>query len=168
MISKLHPRSDWTDERIDTLKKLYAENFSAGEIAAVFGGITRNAVIGKLHRLGIRRGIKKHPNSVVGWRKRRVPTLRAAPKPQPRPDIAPACEAADLPPDHSPCAVTFAELAEQHCRWPIGDPQSPDFRFCGAPKIDDAPYCARHARLAYAGKGAPKPWVNFAGRGQAA
>lgn len=112
----------WTDERIELLKKDWAGGFSASQIAGRLGGCTRNAVIGKANRLGLSQSDK--------------PRLTfSRPKPQ---EI-------ELPPDQSPCAVTFLQLAAHHCRWPIGD--SP-FMYCGA-RRDDGSYCLRHHRISY-------------------
>lgn len=68
--------------------------------------------------------------------------------PDERIEIVRVLAATDLPADQSPFACTLAELNDETCRWPLGDPQSPDFRFCGA-KPDGMPYCRRHAHIAY-------------------
>jgi GcrA cell cycle regulator len=153
----------WTDERVEYLKKLWIDGLSASQIAAELGqGITRNAVIGKVHRLGLS-GREKSSGSAHPARPRakqpprptapRSPTLiargntalAAAPRayaaPAPRPIeevVVPISE-----------RVTLLELKEAMCRWPLGDPTQAEFRFCGLKTPDSGTYCAYHARIAY-------------------
>ncbi|MCL2385341.1 MAG: GcrA cell cycle regulator [Alphaproteobacteria bacterium] len=159
----------WTNERIDLLQKLWLEGCSASRIASELGsGITRNAVIGKVYRLGLS-GRAKTPGehmteafsnpSVSQKMSRRATSARSSSKaiignialaleplifepPQPQPVgeiVVPICE-----------PVTILELRESTCRWPIGDPAQADFRFCGVKKVaSQGPYCATHARIAY-------------------
>ena len=153
----------WTDERVELLKKLWSEGFSASQIAAEMGGVTRNAVIGKVHRLGLSgRGKTSTPGAPRPRKPRPVgappaggPVLRGstalAPKFTPRPEIQPAPEV-DFDEDVViPFSerVTIMELRETMCRWPMGDPTKPDFRFCGGGAIGGMPYCTHHARIAY-------------------
>ena len=152
----------WTDERVELLKKLWSEGFSASQIAAEMGGVTRNAVIGKVHRLGLSgRGKTSTPGAPRPRKPRPVGaplagarTIRGAtalaPKFTPRPEI-PAPEV-DFDEDVViPFSerVTIMELREFMCRWPMGDPTKPDFRFCGGRAIGGMPYCTHHARVAY-------------------
>ena len=149
----------WTDERVELLKKLWSDGLSASQIAAELGGITRNAVIGKVHRLGLSGRAKSASAAVPRPRKARSPShmLRLA-RASIRGNTALA-HAYDLEAEAAPELIeniipigqrrTILELTEQTCRWPIGDPGSSDFFFCGGNTVDGLPYCAYHARLAY-------------------
>ena len=115
---------EWTEERISRLKKLWTEGKSASQIAATFGDITRNAVIGKVHRLGL----SSRPSPI-----RRQP---AAPRP-----VQVQAQA--------PVAQRQARIGEKQCHWPIGHPGEAGFHFCGGPAEPDRPYCAAHCAMAY-------------------
>jgi GcrA cell cycle regulator len=157
----------WTDERVELLKKLWSEGLSASAIAAELGGVTRNAVIGKVHRLGLS-GRAKPPSPQLQRRAKptRTPShpmratssfirgntalaadlapsvgTQAAPEPARRP-----CEEIVIPLSER---VTIMELREQMCRWPLGDPGRDDFRFCGSRVALGGPYCGHHAAIAY-------------------
>ena len=153
----------WTEERVSVLKKLWAEGHSASQIAKQLGGVTRNAVIGKVHRLGL--SGRATPSRPV----KRPPRL-ARPKPRVMPDgsvkvAAPAVPEktetrpierstevmAPLPPlqqaDGEPASILT--LRDSMCKWPIGDPADPNFGFCGHKATGDSPYCAEHAKLAF-------------------
>ena len=149
----------WTDERVELLKKLWSEGLSASQIAAELGGITRNAVIGKVHRLGLS-GRAKTPSTP---RPRKVrpatPTVRA-PRPAMRGNTAlaalPVYETIEEPepeviedviPLGQRCSIM--QLTEATCRWPIGDPGSAEFYFCGGRSVTGQPYCGYHGRIAY-------------------
>ncbi|MDE2577320.1 MAG: GcrA cell cycle regulator [Hyphomicrobiales bacterium] len=151
----------WTDERVELLRKLWLEGHSASQIAnELANGITRNAVIGKVHRLGLS-GRAKAPSQAAP-RQRIAKPRSVAPRPAPivRGNLAFALaprivEAPQLRPVEEVVVpiserVTIMELRESMCRWPLGDPASPDFRYCGceAP-IGEGPYCKYHARIAY-------------------
>ncbi|MEM8616288.1 MAG: GcrA family cell cycle regulator [Pseudomonadota bacterium] len=153
----------WTEDRVDVLKKLWAEGHSASQIAKQLGGVTRNAVIGKVHRLGL--SGRATPSRPV----KRPPKL-ARPKPRLQPDgsvaaqkppAAPAEKTADGVPDKAVMlaalppqpladgeAATILTLRDSMCKWPIGDPADPNFAFCGR-KATCGPYCAEHAKIAF-------------------
>lgn len=150
----------WTEERVEVLKKLWAEGHSASQIAKQLGGVTRNAVIGKVHRLGL--SGRATPSRPV----KRPPRL-ARPKPRLRPDgsvsapvvtvdetrirrsdqqaIASALQPAPVADGE---AATILTLRDSMCKWPIGDPADPKFAFCGR-KSDCGPYCSEHAKVAF-------------------
>jgi GcrA cell cycle regulator len=149
----------WTDERVEMLKKLWTDGLSASQIAGELGGITRNAVIGKVHRLGLSGRAKSPTSAAPRPRKPRPhaqmlrvsrPSLRgntalahafeleAEPEPEPIDNVIPLGQ-----------RRTLLELTEETCRWPIGDPGSPDFFFCGGQTIAGLPYCTHHSRVAY-------------------
>lgn len=149
----------WTDERVELLKKLWADGLSASQIAAELGGITRNAVIGKVHRLGLSGRAKSPSSSAPRPRKPRSPShMMRVSRPSIRGNTALA-HAYDYEPEPEPEPIeniipigqrrTLLELTEATCRWPIGDPGSPDFFFCGGNVTTGLPYCAYHARVAY-------------------
>lgn len=140
----------WTDERVDLVRRSWAEGKSGSQIAALLGhGLTRAAVIGKAHRLGLSRARAGARKKAEAQRQRPAPKPIAAPltssERRPAP-TAPQIDRVALP--TSP-RVTILDLADRSCRWPLGDPTSPDFRYCGAAS-SNGPYCAHHAALAYA------------------
>jgi GcrA cell cycle regulator len=149
----------WTDERVETLKKLWAEGHSASQIAAELGGVTRNAVIGKVHRLGLAGRAKSPSSAAPRPRKPRAAShMMRVPRTSMRGNTALA-HAYDLDTEPEPELIdnviplgqrrSLLELTEETCRWPIGDPGTPDFFFCGGPAITSLPYCAYHSRVAY-------------------
>ena len=149
----------WTDERVETLKRLWTDGLSASQIAAELGGITRNAVIGKVHRLGLS-GRAKSPSSAAPRPRKARPHghMMRVSRPAVRGNTALA-HAYDLDAEPEPELVdnvipmgqrrTLLELTEETCRWPIGDPGQADFFFCGGRTISSLPYCSYHSRVAY-------------------
>jgi GcrA cell cycle regulator len=149
----------WTDERVESLKKLWGDGLSASQIAAELGGITRNAVIGKVHRLGLSGRAKSPASTAPRPRKARTHThLMRVSRPAVRGNTALA-HSYDFEPEPEPEMIdnviplgqrrTILELTEETCRWPIGDPGSTDFFFCGGQAGTGAPYCTYHSRVAY-------------------
>ena len=149
----------WTDERVELLKKLWADGRSASQIAGELGGITRNAVIGKVHRLGLSGRAKSPSSAAQRPRKTRGPAhvLRAA-RPAMRGNTALAFAydvGVELEPELIENVIpigqrrTILELSEETCRWPIGDPGAADFFFCGGKSGTGVPYCPYHSRIAY-------------------
>lgn len=139
----------WTEQRIADLKKLYVDGFSASKIAAELGnGLTRNAVIGKIHRLGLD-GRPRPPRKprIVRPRTRHVATslLAAAALGRSPGYVEPVIDIV-IPVEQRRSLV---ELTDKTCRWPIGDPGKEDFYFCGGHPHSDKPYCAYHCRIAY-------------------
>jgi GcrA cell cycle regulator len=135
----------WTDERVDRLKSLWREGLSASQVARVLGGVSRNAVIGKLHRLKLTgsRPTLPRPRRAAPPRAGR-PALRLTPRRLDR-LAAPIVSAAPEGPGLFRC---FAELKPRCCKWPIGDPAGADFSLCGRP-TDGRPYCPGHHQLAH-------------------
>jgi GcrA cell cycle regulator len=156
----------WNDERVELLSKLWLEGRSASQIATELGqGVTRNAVIGKVHRLGLSGRAKiAAPATTVAARPKAAskPEVEAGPSPEPeavQPEIE--AEVVEIVPPPAPIPqpiadvvipfstrVTIMDLRESMCRWPIGDPASAEFRYCGS-KAELGPYCMEHARLAF-------------------
>lgn len=184
----------WTDERVETLKKMWAEGQSASQIAKELGGVTRNAVIGKVHRLGLsnRVGKEEEEAEVVAAAPKPAPPPEAKPEPKPEPAAVrpapaePAPVAAPvsnvtpmpirraiipagqpLPPQPSANEISpealatvrevekhakrlsLMELTERTCKWPVGDPATDDFWFCGLPSVAGKPYCEAHVGVAF-------------------
>ncbi|MFK7744893.1 MAG: GcrA family cell cycle regulator [Roseobacter sp.] len=173
----------WTDERVELLKKMWGEGQSASQIAKELGGVTRNAVIGKVHRLGLSnratttakpeakaKAAPKAEAKAKAPPKPAEPAAKAeaapAPKPLPaRKQIIPAGQ--PLPPqpsanEISPEAlakvsaiekkakkISLMELTERTCKWPVGDPATEDFWFCGLPVQQGKPYCEAHVGVAF-------------------
>jgi len=147
----------WTDDRVATLKKLWLDGLSASQIAKQLGGVTRNAVIGKVHRLGLSgRAAPSQPARPVFKAPR---PARPATQVQP-PPVARRVEAVpaqpQTPPAHVPVyrheepgSATVLTLGAHMCKWPIGDPATDGFSFCGRRTGEDGPYCNEHARIAY-------------------
>jgi len=180
----------WTEDRVETLKKMWAEGQSASQIAKELGGVTRNAVIGKVHRLGLsnRAGGSTAPSPAVAPKAKEKPSKPAAAKAKPAAETTPVVEdepepmvekpvvparrqiipaGQPLPPqpsanEISPEAlasvrevektakrISLMELTERTCKWPIGDPATPDFWFCGLPVQQGKPYCEAHVGVAF-------------------
>ena len=189
----------WTDERVETLKKMWAEGQSASQIAKELGGVTRNAVIGKVHRLGLSNRVGPggvvedeieevlvapvaRPEPIAARPVAPEPPRPADPVPRPaeKPVVAPTAvvmpiplrkaiipAGQPLPPqpsanEISPEALasvrevekrakrlTLMELTERTCKWPIGDPATEDFWFCGLPSVAGKPYCEAHVGVAF-------------------
>ena len=143
-------RGGWSDDRVATLRKLWAEGLSASQIAKQLGQVSRNAVIGKVHRLGL---CGRATPSRPAKRQVRAARQRAFPSP-PRAVLAPAPRPPS-PPPLAPLvledgkAATVLSLTDSMCRFPIGDPDAADFAFCGRGRDGVGSYCAEHHRLAY-------------------
>ena len=150
----------WTEERVEILKKLWQDGHSASQIAAELGGVTRNAVIGKVHRLGLsgrgqptstikrQRRARRAPSG--GGRSRRILSIGATAL---KADyaLAVAHELRPLDDIVVPIAkrLSIDRLTEKTCKWPNGDPGDEDFHFCGHDSLENGPYCEYHARVAY-------------------
>jgi GcrA cell cycle regulator len=155
----------WTDERVEVLRKLWTEGLSASQIAGELGGITRNAVIGKVHRLGLSGRAKAPSSGVARSRKPRttVPSYtRTTARGMTRGNVALAPQTmayAEVEAEPEPELVdniipmgqrcSILQLNEATCHWPIGDPSSPEFFFCGGKSVGGQPYCSHHCRMAY-------------------
>lgn len=194
----------WTDERVETLKRMWSEGQSASAIAKELGGVTRNAVIGKVHRLGLSNRNDEAeaapaPAAAAPAPEPAAPKKPAAPKvaapapqpaparpepveaesdeaeeepapqpvftPVPRRPIVPAGQ--PLPPQPSANEISpealasvrevekrarklsLMELTERTCKWPIGDPATDKFWFCGLPSQSGKPYCEAHVGVAF-------------------
>ena len=175
----------WTEERVELLKKLWLEGLSASQIAGVLGeGVTRNAVIGKVHRLkltrprqagssaprarttprpsgGVRRvssggsraefGHCEHDEVAFGLvggggMTQGATALKMEHEYEREVYVAPQVQELYIPEDQR---LSLLQLNEDTCKWPIGDPLTPDFYFCGQHSEEGKPYCDFHSRRAY-------------------
>ncbi len=184
----------WTDERVELLKKMWSEGQSASQIAKELGGVTRNAVIGKVHRLGLsnRTGAApaaspkpeakpkaakpapaaKAKPAAPAPEAEEAPAAAAPAQPEPRPQPGPAARkiipaGQPLPPQPSANEISpealakvseiekkakklsLMDLTERTCKWPVGDPATEDFWFCGLPVQSGKPYCEAHVGVAF-------------------
>jgi GcrA cell cycle regulator len=174
----------WTDEKVELLRQLWMDGRSASQISAVLGqGLTRNAVIGKVHRLGLAGRAKSSSPASPGssGTPRAAPPRRMAPRATSGGGASGAggVSAGGISSGHMvhgntvmammhdtaveaqpsrvkedvvvpmSLRVTIVELKEAMCRWPLGDPSSAEFRYCGSPAPGVAPYCTHHGKLAY-------------------
>ena len=160
-------KGQWSDERVNMLKQLWADGLSASQIATKLGmGVTRNAVIGKVHRLNLsgrastprataprspRKTVRepsapgRSPSMPTAGANALKPYLQPAPRTMPLPEPKPL-RLVDSAKDGR---ITILHLSEKTCKWPIGDPMKEDFCFCGHGPRDGSPYCEYHARMAY-------------------
>ena len=172
----------WTDERVETLKKMWGDGQSASQIAKELGGVTRNAVIGKVHRLGLsnRAGsapvaakpaakdkpeveetaaqpaaelvaalVPHAPIPMSAARRAIIPAGQPLP-PQPSAnEISPEALATVREVEKKAKRITLMELTERTCKWPIGDPATDDFWFCGLGVQSGKPYCEAHVGVAF-------------------
>ncbi len=151
----------WTEEREHMLSQLWSEGLSASQIAGRLGGVTRNSVIGKAHRLGLtgkaptKRGHKRRDALVP-------PATRRAPRTTPPRTRTQEVLHALLATSSEPATPTqeelviplkerayFHTLTTCNCHWPIGDPNHPDFHFFGKNAVPGMSYCTFHIRKAY-------------------
>ncbi len=154
--------SGWTDERVERLKALWKDGLSANQIATALGGISRNAVIGKVHRLGLSgRATPSRPRRTV-FKTVKPPAARPSP---PR-EIAPGAPTKLHPAGNRVYVVsedrplpapsveevvgtaTILTLGAHMCSWPIGDPKDENFALCGRRRDEPRPYCAQHNLVA--------------------
>ena len=147
----------WTDDRVATLTKLWADGLSASQIAKQLGGVTRNAVIGKVHRLGLSgRAKPSSPKRKTASAPRAAkPKVKITRSPSAPPKPATLLPAITTPPplEAKPMAngefATVLTITDHMCKWPIGDPGASDFRFCGRKTDPEEPYCVPHSQVAY-------------------
>jgi len=169
----------WTDERVATLSKMWGEGQSASQIAKELGGVTRNAVIGKVHRLGLSNRATSGTKAAAKGKTAAKPAARtktaakarvapaATPKPmlparkaiipagQPLPpqpsanEISPEALASVREVEKKAKKISLMELTERTCKWPIGDPATDEFWFCGLASQPGKPYCEAHVGVAF-------------------
>lgn len=161
---------NWTDERVELLKKLWSEGLSASQIAAQLGGVSRNAVIGKVHRLKLS---SRGRATAAPTRQKKTTQVAAATKTVQRTvtatrtvtasigatalqaqfDVEPVARHYIRPVENVVVPISrrlqLVQLNERTCKWPNGDPLSEDFSFCGNEAGESGPYCGYHSKVAF-------------------
>ena len=141
----------WTEEKVAKLKELWGKGNTASQIAEIIGGISRNAVIGKAHRLNLSAKIKtrtaasskSYENSID---EKNVKIIRRGRKSKFKSLIIEK----DFEPENP---KQLEELDENSCKWPVGHPDEKNFYFCGRSSLKDFSYCKLHLLYAYQPKG---------------
>ncbi len=140
----------WTDERVATLKKLWLDGLSCSQIAKQLGGVTRNAVIGKVHRLGLSGRAAPSQPARPAFKAPR-PARPVATKPVRATTLKPSAATVPAPARRTDelGSATSMTLRARMCKWPIGDPLTDEFTFCGRRTGGPVSYCREHAQVAY-------------------
>jgi GcrA cell cycle regulator len=143
----------WTSERVALLKSYFDAGLSCSQIAREIG-TTRNAVIGKMHRLGLSRPKDGFADRLAARNAARPKAVRRKPwrlsiHAQREMLIAAYPRAGEEPAVESAHKCSLLELSQAQCRWPISEPGAHDFAFCGNQAVDGLSYCVGHARIAY-------------------
>ncbi len=120
----MQTENTWTEERVAKLRELWTQGKTASEIGIALGGVSRNAVIGKVHRLKL----SGRPSPI-----KHRPLEHATP-------VSPVTGGG---------SATILALGDRSCKWPVGDPLASDFHFCGKSASAGIPYCSEHSQLAY-------------------
>tara|TARA_A100001388_G_C28640354_1_gene436760 strand:- start:339 stop:836 length:498 start_codon:yes stop_codon:yes gene_type:complete len=141
----------WTDEKVESLKKLWGSGKTASQIAEIIGGISRNAVIGKAHRLNLSAKIKtrsatSNQNFDSSTTEKNIQTSKKVRRSKFKSLIIEK----DFEPENP---KQLEELDENSCKWPIGHPNEKSFYFCGRSSLKDFSYCKLHLLYAYQPKG---------------
>ena len=130
-------RKSWTDEESKMVARLWDKGWSAREIAVKIGGVSRSAVIGKVRRMNLPLRNQKKPVRVVGSKpvKAKRPRVFVSASPSPAPGAEPS-------------GIALLGLGANQCRWPIGDPKSSEFGYCGCRTRRGQSYCEEHRERA--------------------
>jgi GcrA cell cycle regulator len=140
--------ADWSEDRVTTLKALWLGGLSASQVAKALGGVTRNAVIGKVHRLGLSgRAVPSAPTRPAPTSIPRSPRRVAAPRVKPAVRLTLLAAPAEAPPEGPGLVPSLTMLGAHACKWPIGDPKASSFSFCG--RLANGPYCPAHKAQAF-------------------
>ena len=140
----------WNDEKVAKLKELWGKGNTASQIAEIIGGISRNAVIGKAHRLNLSAKIKTRATSANQNFKSNNEDLRIKSRRGKRSKFNTLIIEKDFEPENP---KQLEELDENSCKWPIGHPDEKSFYFCGRSSLKDFSYCKLHLLYAYQPKG---------------
>jgi GcrA cell cycle regulator len=149
---------NWTDTRVSDLKKMWLEGRSASQIARQLGGVSRNAVIGKVHRMGLGgRDRPTAPRAVGRTNPRRIGAVQSSSMMRRSPVRVRAAPYARLLNPDLKATATILTLEHADCRWPMGDPQEADFGYCGRSRGRHVSYCDHHAGEAMHGRASRRP-----------
>ena len=140
----------WNDEKVAKLKELWGKGNTASQIAEIIGGISRNAVIGKAHRLNLSAKIKARVSSRIQNNKLEKDENRDNFKKGKRNKFRSLLIEKDFEPENP---KHLEELDDHTCKWPVGHPDEKSFYFCGRSSLKDFSYCKLHLLYAYQPKG---------------
>ena len=136
----------WNEEKVAKLKELWGKGNTANEIAGIIGGISRNAVIGKAHRLNLSSKIK----AKVSSSNKDLEENNSKQKREKKSKFKSLIIEKDFEPENP---KKLEELDESSCKWPVGHPEEEAFYFCGRSSLKDFSYCKLHLLYAYQPKG---------------
>ena len=139
----------WTEEKVNKLKELWGKGNTASQIAEIIGGITRNAVIGKAHRLNLSAKIKTRSATSNNNFENSLDTKKVKTRQSRRSKFKSLIIEKDFEPENP---KQLEELTDNHCKYPIGHPDEKDFYFCGRTALKDFSYCKLHLLYSYQSK----------------
>ena len=140
----------WNEEKVEKLKELWGKGSTASQIAEIIGGISRNAVIGKAHRLNLSSKIKTRNTSTSQNFNNSLEENSSKQRRGKKSKFQSLVIEKDFEPENP---KKLEELDESSCKWPVGHPEEESFYFCGRSSLKDFSYCKLHLLYAYQPKG---------------